>query len=135
MIGILQVKAHRALQFYVSREVKKFGLTPTQWFVLGQIDKSRQIRPADIAGLLKVEAPLITSLTDELQKKGLINKVPHPTDKRVKLLELTAKSRELIPIIEASLQTCLKDLIKGVSPAELRTYEKVLKTIVANSQL
>jgi len=134
-IGILQVKAYRVLQHQVSQEVKKFDLNPTQWFILGQIKSQRTVRAAEIANLLKVEAPLITSLTDDLVNKGLLRKATSSKDKRVNLLELTAKAEKLIPIIEGKLQASLKELLSGVDEGELMVYQKVLEAIVKNGQL
>ncbi len=130
--GILQVKAYRILQHSVSKEVKKFGLNPTQWFILGQIKEARKVRAADIASQLIVEAPLITSLTDDLVSKGLIDKVLDLTDKRVKLLQLTEKGEDLIPKIEARLQANLKNLLAGTTHSDLKAYHRVLKIIVKN---
>ena len=132
--GILQVKAYRVLQHNVSLEVKKFGLNPTQWFILGQIKEQNGVRAVDIAALLRVEAPLITNLTDDLVDSGLIKKVADSGDKRAKLLELTPKGAKLIPQVEKSLQAKLNDLLKGINDSELKTYQKVLEAIVKNGQ-
>ncbi len=134
-IGILQVKAYKLLQHQVSSEVKKFDLNPTQWFILGQISHQKMAMAAEIAYQLKVEAPLITNLTDDLVAKGLIRKVPSTQDKRVKSLQLTPKAIKLVPIIEARLQVGLKALLRGVSDKELGAYHKVLEAIVKNGQL
>lgn len=132
--GVQQVKAYRVLQSNVSREVKKFGLNPTQWFILGQISEEAKVRASDIASLLRVEAPLITSLTDDLVDKGLIDKVPDLIDKRVKNLQLTASGAKLVPQIESKLRESLTILLDGLSDQELKTYDKVLKTIVKNGE-
>jgi DNA-binding MarR family transcriptional regulator len=132
--GTLQVKAYRVLQDYVSKEIKKFGINTTQWFILGQISQVKTIRPADIAGMLKVEAPLITSLADDLVNKGLVNKKLDSKDKRVRLLGLTKKGTQLVPKIESNLQTSLGTLLAGLSADELKIYHKVLGTIVSNDQ-
>ena len=132
--GVLQVKAYRALQSYVAKEIKKYGINPTQWFILGQINEIPSIRPADIAVSLKVEAPLITALTDDLSLMGLIDKLPSKTDKRVRHLVLTKKAKILIPKIEKDLNDRLEVLLKGVSSTELEAYKNVLELIIINSE-
>lgn len=132
--GVLQVKAYRVLQNIISKEVKKFDLNPTQWFILGQIHDDHKVRAADLANNLKVEAPLITGLSDDLVKKGLIEKLPYTKDKRVNLLILTPKGAELVPNIEALLQSQLKKLLSGLTDADLQAYLRVLETIVRNDR-
>lgn len=132
LTGALQVKAYRILQHYASIEIKKHNINPTQWFILGQINEAPESRPADIAQLLRVEAPLITALTDDLNSKGLIHKKSSKNDRRVKLLVLTPKAKKLIPKVENDLVACLEELFEGLSEYELAVYEKVLGTIVQN---
>jgi DNA-binding MarR family transcriptional regulator len=48
----------------------------------------------DIAAYFGVDASYVTSLVDELENNGLAERRPHPTDRRVKTIALTAKGIE-----------------------------------------
>ena len=134
-IGLLQVRAYQVLRHSVSSEVKKFGLNPTQWFILGQIKQDGKVRPSQAAKLLRVERPLVTSLTDDLVSRGLIYKTDDKNDKRVKLMILSPKGKKLIPEIESRLQVNLSSLLQGISHSELEMYSKVLKAIIQNGKI
>lgn len=132
--GIIQVRAYRILQVYVAKVLKEFDLKPTHWFILGYINESEEATSATIADLLKVEPPLITGLTEDLIKQGLIEKKAHPTDGRVKLLKTTSKGKKLVPQIESALEESINKLLRGTSAHDLRIYKKVLEVIIANDK-
>jgi DNA-binding MarR family transcriptional regulator len=133
--GALQVKAYRLLQAHVYGSLEGFGINPTQWFVLGYIQEHKKgVRLTEVATLLSVETPLITMMADKLEQQGLVKRTSHPTDGRAKLLVLTQKGTDLLPKIEQQVREGLAAVLKGVSGAELITYQKVLKTIIANTE-
>lgn len=132
--GITQVRAYRILQVRVGKVLRKYSLKPTHWFILGYINEPQEVTSATIADYLKVEPPLITGLTEDLIKQGLIEKKPHPTDGRVKLLRMTNKGKKLVPQIESALEESISRLLKGTSSNDLRIYKKVLEVIIANDE-
>lgn len=48
----------------------------------------------DIATHFGVDSSYVTSLVDELENNGLAERRPHPTDRRIKTIALTAKGLE-----------------------------------------
>ena len=45
----------------------------------------------ELAGLLGMEPPNLTAVIDDLEHSGLVERHPHPTDRRVKLVVATPK--------------------------------------------
>lgn len=131
--GILQVRSYRILQSKISQTLIPFQLNYTEWTILGLIyDSSNGIRNAQIAKTLNVETPLITMMVNNLVKKQLVLRHKHPQDKRAKLLFLTQKGKHLMPQLEMSLKKTFVSLLKGISLDDLRTYKKVVETIIRN---
>jgi DNA-binding MarR family transcriptional regulator len=48
-----------------------------------------------LAERLGIDASYVTSIADQLEERGLIARQPHPTDRRIKSLALTAEGRLL----------------------------------------
>jgi DNA-binding MarR family transcriptional regulator len=46
-----------------------------------------------IAERLAVDPPYVTLMVDDLEERGLVRRMPHPEDRRAKLVELTAAGR------------------------------------------
>ena len=48
-----------------------------------------------LADRLGIDASYVTTIADQLEERGLIERRPHPTDRRIKSLALTAEGRRL----------------------------------------
>jgi DNA-binding MarR family transcriptional regulator len=48
-----------------------------------------------LAERLGIDASYVTTIADQLEERGLIARQPHPTDRRIKSLALTAEGRLL----------------------------------------
>jgi DNA-binding MarR family transcriptional regulator len=50
-----------------------------------------------LAGQLLADPPYVTLLVDDLERRGLVERRPHPEDRRAKLVSLTPAFRALSP--------------------------------------
>jgi DNA-binding MarR family transcriptional regulator len=48
----------------------------------------------ELATYLGIDAPYMTIVVDDLERQGLVERKPHPTDRRAKLVETTALGQE-----------------------------------------
>lgn len=132
--NLYQVKAARITRDKITPVLSRFQLSTTEWMIIGQIFEHKDgIRLSELAGMLGVEAPLVTNVVDQLVGKTLVEKHPHPRDKRARLLFLSKKGQDLLPEVEGEMQKELQKIIKGVSSEEWESYLKVLQQIVENS--
>ena len=58
----------------------------------------------DIAADIGVDAPYATVIVDKLESHGLVERRPHPDDRRRKLVALTDAGREALTTVEAILR-------------------------------
>jgi len=56
---------------------------------------AKPLSMGELAALLGIDRPNATVLVDELEEQGLVRRRPHPTDRRAKLVEATAKGQKL----------------------------------------
>lgn len=131
--GLLQGKAYRALNTELTKALLQFDLSIPEWKLLGQLYDHGEMKLAELADRLQVEAPLVTALIDKLEKKKLVLRKFHPHDKRAKIIIATSTAKKIIPKVEPVVRKSMTTLMKGVSFNELRTYVKVLKIIVTNA--
>jgi DNA-binding MarR family transcriptional regulator len=64
-----------------------------------------------LAERLSADPPYVTLMIDDLEERGLVRRMPHPEDRRAKLVELTARGR---------VAAARADAILDEPPAELR---------------
>jgi len=69
--------------------MREHGLTPVHLKALMWIDPDRPLPMRAMADALDVEASMITWLVDRLEEKGLVERRPMPSDRRVKAVALT----------------------------------------------
>ena len=50
---------------------------------------------SELASLLTVDPPNLTPIVDDLEQSGLVERQPHPTDRRVKLVVATPEGAAL----------------------------------------
>jgi DNA-binding MarR family transcriptional regulator len=85
------------------------------------------LEPGVIAERLLITTGSMTSLLDNLEKRGLVHRLPHPTDRRKLLVDLTpagaAIVNELLPAIHARERVVMS---AALSVTEQRTLLRLL---------
>jgi DNA-binding MarR family transcriptional regulator len=59
----------------------------------------------ELADALGIDAPYLTLVVDDLERQGLVERRPHPTDRRVKLVAATRRGKDAARRAEAILGT------------------------------
>jgi DNA-binding MarR family transcriptional regulator len=118
------------------------GVSPGLMKVLFMLEPDEGVRMGDLAEHLSCDASYVTNLADGLAERGLAERRPHPTDRRVKTLVLTragveAKRRLFevlyepppeIDVLSAGEQRELRDLLRKVAGAVQREGEPVVQS-------
>jgi DNA-binding MarR family transcriptional regulator len=84
-----------------------------------------------IAEWLAADAPYVTLMVDDLERRGLVRRKPHPEDRRSKLVQLTAAGRAAAARAEAILDeppAALRDAPAKDLAALLRVLERLRYT-------
>ena len=84
-----------------------------------------------LAGLLGVDPPYVTLIVDDLEQRGLVQRTPHPDDRRAKLVALTAAGRAAAARADAILDeppAALYDVAADDLAALLRVLERLARS-------
>jgi len=79
----------------------KYGLRPPLVFTMQELDEP--VPMGHIAEKLACDNSQVTWITDRLEERGLVERQPDPTDRRVKLLALTDEGRRVLDEINTRL--------------------------------
>ena len=80
-----------------------------------------------LAERLAADPPYVTLMVDDLEKRGLVQRMPHPEDRRAKLVHLTAAGRSAAERADAILDeppAALRDVPAEDLAALLRVLER-----------
>jgi DNA-binding MarR family transcriptional regulator len=79
----------------------------------------------ELATTLGIDPPYMTIVVDDLQAQGLVERRPHPTDRRAKLVVATRKGKEVARRAEAILSTPPRELTE-LDDADLAELVRIL---------
>jgi DNA-binding MarR family transcriptional regulator len=129
--GSLLHQVGRELGTAMDREFAAYGLTAQQAAVL--LHAAREpTSPSQLRAQLGTDTAGMTKLLDRLAAKGLIERRPHPGDRRAIVIELTAAGRELLPNLPPVFGRVSSALLAGFAPTELATLTGMLNRMLAN---
>jgi DNA-binding MarR family transcriptional regulator len=80
----------------------------------------------ELAAALGIDPPNATVVVSELEAQGLVERRPHPTDGRAKLVEATPRGKELARRANEILATPPRGLA-ALGPEELETLRRILE--------
>jgi DNA-binding MarR family transcriptional regulator len=101
----------------------RHGLTPVQAKVLMVLDGAMPM--SRIAENLCCDPSNITGVVDRLEERGLLAREEAPSDRRMKLLQVTGAGRKLREAFTHSLFSDVPGM-KGLSPAQLAEMHRML---------
>ncbi|MGA4839198.1 MarR family winged helix-turn-helix transcriptional regulator [Streptomyces sp. G45] len=92
MCGLVNALARR-IETHVRERAAAFGLTGPQAIALRELSGPMTLR--ELAERMSCEPSNATFVSDRLEEQGLVERRPHPRDRRAKQLVLTPKGTEL----------------------------------------
>jgi DNA-binding MarR family transcriptional regulator len=90
----------------------------------------RPMSMRELAALLGMDPPNLTTVVDDLERTGLVERQPHPTDRRVKLVVATPEGAALARRAEEILGRPPAGLV-ALAPEELETLARILARVRA----
>jgi DNA-binding MarR family transcriptional regulator len=91
----------RLVRIHADRRAREDGMTRAQWVILARLERMGGLSQKELADALEVEPISVARLIDRLQARGLVERRPDPTDRRVWRLHLTPAAGPILKRIAA----------------------------------
>ncbi len=91
--------------------------------------------PHIIAERLLVTSGTMTSLLDTLERRGLIRRVPHPTDRRKLLIDITGEARGILDRMLPRVHGASRDVFAVLSDEACETLVGLLERVQAQLEV
>jgi DNA-binding MarR family transcriptional regulator len=114
-----------AFDHWSSRRAAEAGASVPRLRLLYQVHCNGPQKMADLAEALAVTPRNVTALVDGLEADGLVRRIPHSTDRRVTLVELTCNSDHVAAQF-GTYQASVAGLFTAMSDDERRTLLRLL---------
>jgi MarR family transcriptional regulator, transcriptional regulator for hemolysin len=131
-LGFLLHDVARLLKKRLEQNSRGSGLTRSQWQVLTNLAQNEGINQKGLAELLEIEPITLGRILDKLQTRGLVERHPHPTDRRTWLLHLTPAARPKLEQVRELGDATRSEALAGVSEVDRRRLLKTLQALKTN---
>ncbi|WP_433010264.1 MarR family winged helix-turn-helix transcriptional regulator [Kribbella sp. CA-294648] len=127
LVGSLVTLMH-VLQDLYAETSRPLGLTPQQAHLLCVLLCGPQ-GMTDLSRILSIERSSLTSMVDRLERRSLVARNAHPTDRRACQIALTPEGHTLADQAHTAFTDRVEALTSMVSPAARKTLLKAITQI------
>jgi MarR family 2-MHQ and catechol resistance regulon transcriptional repressor len=128
-VWLVMMKAMRALTRYAAAGIEGIGLGLSDFGVLEALLHKGPLPVNTIGPIVDLTAGSISIAVDRLFEKGLVSRVESTEDRRVRIVALTSRGRDLIVPAFRKHSGQMRKVFSELSPEELRGLEVALKKI------
>jgi DNA-binding MarR family transcriptional regulator len=130
--SLLGYNARRAalavIEVFLER-MSVYGMRPVDFSVMSLITHNPGITSRQLCTTLGIQPPNLVGMVNGLEKRGLIERHPHPHDGRAMGLHLTATGLKLMREAERTAARLEADVGSRLSAAEVKTLIRLLKKV------
>ena len=126
---LVLVKALQAASKYLYAGLAETGIDDTDFRILEALLNKGPLPVNTIGPKVHLTPGSISTAVDRLVDRGLVSRVESPEDRRVRIVSLTSKGKELIAPIFRKHAAEIRKVFADASPKELRSLEATLKKI------
>jgi MarR family transcriptional regulator, lower aerobic nicotinate degradation pathway regulator len=117
-------------------ESKQFEVTPVQYAALQAISNNPGIDQRTLARMIGFDTSTIAGVIDRLDARGLVTRGTSDTDRRVRLLRLTAAGHALAHAVVPNMLRAQERILEPLSAAQRIKFMAMLRKLVeANNEM
>src|SRR5438132_9910356 len=128
-VWLVMMKAMRALTRYATAGIEETGLGLSDFGVLELLLNKGPLPVNTIGPIVDLTPGSISIAVDRLFAKGLVTRVESTEDRRVRIVALTPRGKDLIDSGFRKHSAQMKRVFSELSPEELRGLETALKKV------
>ena len=128
-VWLVMLKAMRALTRYATAGIEDTGLGDTDFRVLEVLLHKGPLPVNTIGPIVDLTPGSISTAVDRLFSKGLVSRVESTQDRRVRIVALSPRGKDLIASAFRKHSGQMKTVFSELSSEELRGLETALKRV------
>lgn len=117
------------------RRLAPIGAEPRTYAVLVALASDDGQSQRQLSERLGIHRNAMVTVIDNLERRGLAKRLPHPEDRRAVAVTLTAKARRLLPALHEQGRSIEDQITAPLSPKECATLRRLLQRVAAGAGL
>ncbi len=130
-LGYLLKHAHLSYAELAGSALAPHGVDGREVAVLSRLSGPDPLSQQEIARRLGIDRTTMVALVDALERKGLVERHPHPDDRRKNLVALTAAGRETLAAATRALDEAERRFLGPLGEAGAREFTEALRRLLA----
>jgi DNA-binding MarR family transcriptional regulator len=124
----------RRVKQYAQRKFKlaEFDITVDQWLVMKNLSENELLSQSELAQLVFKDMPTLTRIIDILNKKGYVERQPHPQDRRSFQLVLTNEGISKVKELKPQISSIREKAWENLNEKDFEEFKRILNTIYTN---
>jgi DNA-binding MarR family transcriptional regulator len=118
-LGYLISRTDKSLKKLITSIVSDYHLTVPQYGILRRLYEQEGLSACDLVKQVYTDSSTMMAILDRLEKKDLIQRIPHAKDRRMNNILLTDRAKEFLPEMIARVIELEKSMTKELSEEEL----------------
>ncbi len=131
-IGFLLSKAYQRAWAILREEIEAFELTPPQFCLLAFLWQRDGLTQAELAEKGQIDRTTVGGMVDRLVRLSLVERRPHPQDRRAHQIHLTGRGRELEQPLSDCAHRARTRIVNGLSEQEVHELQRILEIMRAD---
>jgi DNA-binding MarR family transcriptional regulator len=113
---------------------RRANLTGPQLTVVKLLETMGDLSLSDLSERIRAQNSTVTGIIDRMEREGLVTRARSTEDRRVVLIQLTAKGQALAEEIKVEPMEIFRSALESLSPQETRDLMKILTKIARRVQ-
>jgi MarR family transcriptional regulator, 2-MHQ and catechol-resistance regulon repressor len=127
-------KTYRTLLAIADETKKKAGLGDSDYRVLEALFQNGPLPVNTIGEMIDLTTGSITTAVDRMEAKWLVARKSHPEDRRIRIVELTAKGRKLVEKAHGQYSSAMEDAVSLLSRDDRLTLIDLLQRLSTGNE-
>jgi len=126
-IGFLLAKAYQRACALYKETFDSYELTPQQFGLLRFLWEEDGITQVELSARSQIDRTTIGGLIDRLEQAGLLQRLPHPDDRRAYRIALTDAGKSLEAELAPLGEELHRAILEPLTPAEVQSLLAILQ--------
>ena len=126
--------AYLAMHRATDASLARHGITADQFVVLAELSRGTALMQRELVARASSDPNTVRAMLVLLERRGLVERRPHPTDGRARSVAITRKGRVVFKSLWQTSRPVRTRLVRRIDRSELATLTQQLRALASDMQ-